>query len=104
MKKKLVILGMIASCFSSPMSIYADVSAGVATENIVEISPRISVSKYVRIQVDYAAMLFIPQYYKYSYYDHDYSTTLSGTLFLADILPLQTCFRAIFTGDVSGSI
>ena len=102
MKKKLIMFGVICSCLLSPMSIYADVNSSIETNN--EDTARITVSKYIVIERTYADLAFVPLYYTYSYYDHDYSTTLKGSLQLVDTTQLVGMVRATFAGYCSGSI
>lgn len=107
MKKKLIMFGVICSCLLSPMSLYADVDSSIDANTYVADNAgtaRITVSKYIEIERDYADLAFVPMYYPYSYYDHDYSTTLKGSLQLVNTIKLPGYVRAVFAGYCSGSI
>lgn len=76
----------------------------VSRESEGEISPRISVSKYVEIERKYMFLDNVPEYYYYSYYDYDYNTTLKGTLVLKNTRDYDEGVVAYYGGYCSGSI
>lgn len=102
MKKKVKkILALIMVCnlmFAIP------VSANAGEDNAQEASSRISVSKYVEVTTEYLTMEDVTQYYYYSYYDHDYYTTLHGLLTIKSIRNFGDFVRVCYQGYCSGSI
>lgn len=107
MKKKIMILGLAVTCLLMPTSALAETEESGEVTNFVEhveISPRITVSKFILLEQDYTSIAIVPQHIYYSYYDHDYSTTLKGTLTLYGTTNFFGFVRATYQGYCSGSI
>lgn len=109
MKKNLkkLLVGIMIGSMLLPTNVWAqsqNAGSSVSGDTGEGISPRISVSKYVEIEVEYMLLSSVPQYYYYSYYDYDYNTTLKGTLVLQRTLYNGDGVTAYFAGYCSGSI
>ena len=109
MKKNLkkLLVGVMISSMLVPTNVWAqsqDTGSTVSEDNGEGISPRISVSKYVEVQVEYMLLESVPKYHYYSYYDYDYNTTLKGTLVLQRTLDTGEGVVAYYAGHCSGSI
>lgn len=109
MKKNLrkLLVGVMISSMLVPTNVWAqsqDIGIAVTGDTEEGISPRISVSKYVEIQVEYMLLESVPKYHYYSYYDYDYNTTLKGTLVLQRTLDTGEGVIAYYAGHCSGSI
>ncbi|HIU76377.1 MAG TPA: hypothetical protein IAC62_10870 [Candidatus Pelethocola excrementipullorum] len=105
-KMKAVVGGVMASIIL-PVNVLAAPSMAIAniqSDATEEASTRIIVSKHVKIELRYATIAAIPELYPYSYYDHDYSTTLRGTLVLYDTVDFKTYVMAYYSGNCSASI
>lgn len=102
MKKSKVILGILLCSLLNPMYVLADTQREVNQE--AEVSPKFAVSKYVELEKKYSSLSVVPQYYPYSYYDHDFKTTLRGTLVLYHTVDVGTYVIAYYSGHCSGSI
>lgn len=105
-KMKAVVGGVLASIIL-PVNVLAAPSMAISniqSDAAEEASTRIVVGKRVQIEIRYATIAAIPQYYPYSYYDHDYATTLRGTLVLYDTIDFDTHVMAYFSGYCSASI
>lgn len=105
-KLKAVVGGVLASIIL-PVNVLAAPSMAISniqSDAAEEVSTRIVVGKLVRIEKRYATIAAIPEYISYSYYDHDYATTLRGTLVLYDTIDFDTHVMAYFSGYCSASI
>lgn len=96
-KLKLVIIGTMICCLFAPINT-------LAQSEMQGIESRIVVRKYVERKYNYAVLSEVPKYRTYSYYDHDYKTTLKGTLELVDTMYMGSYYQATYAGWCSGSI
>lgn len=109
MKKRLLATLLVLSNLLMPVSAYADGEQYTLEDNSyvdqeVEIAPYMVVKKYVTVTATYAMLAFVPKTYFYSYYDHDYSTTMKGYLPVIEILDCIGYVEATFGGYVSAAI
>lgn len=105
-KAKAIVASIMVGSLLVPSNVFASelhLTNGVSSST-EEISPRISVSKYVEIERYYINPSYVPQNYAYSYYDHDYKTELHGLLPLVDIRESGGLTVGVFAGYCSGSI
>lgn len=109
MKKRLLAVLLVLSNLLMPVSAYAageqytlEDNSGVEQE--ISITPYMVVKKYVTVTIEYAKLIYVPKTYFYSYYDHDYSTTMKGYLPLVEIIDCYGYVEAIFAGYVSAAI
>lgn len=104
---KKMLVGVMIGSLLIPTNVWAqsqEAGTVVSGESEGEISPRISVSKYVEIERKYMFLDSVPKYYYYSYYDYDYNTTLKGTLVLKSTRGYDEGVVACYSGYCSGSI
>lgn len=109
MKKR--ISKVIASVLIGTMVLSTNVFASQVDNNLTmlgsqnnEATTRMAVGKYVEIIRRYPTASAVPNMYYYSYYDHDYNTTLHGHLTVMTVMPVTTGVDVIFSGYVCGTI
>ncbi|WP_230398181.1 hypothetical protein [Novisyntrophococcus fermenticellae] len=109
MKKRLLATLLVLSNLLMPVSAHAageqyTLEGNSGVEQEVSITPYMVVKKYVSVTVTYAMLAFVPKTYFYSYYDHDYSTTMKGYLPVVEIINCIGYVEATFAGYVSAAI
>lgn len=100
--KRILILSMVGMMSIPALNVSADVIESQEVNQLKE--ERLVVRKYVERTYSYVYYSDIPQYRVYSYFDHDYNTTLKGTLELVDVEHYGTYYEALYAGWCSGSI
>lgn len=109
MKKQMkkIGLGLLVGSMVVSTNVFAEASnmeQKLLETKASEVSPRITVGKYVQITRRYPSVGSIPDLYFYSYYDHDYNVTLKGHLEVMTVSEVSTGYDVIFYGYVCGTI
>lgn len=95
---KSIVLGCLVGTMVMSTNVWAQTVDNSAQES------RLVVRKYIERTYNYLTLEDVPESRIYSYYDHDYATTLKGTLTLVDTVYMGSYVRAVYAGWCSGSI
>lgn len=109
MKKKIskVVAGVLVGSMVLSTNVFANqvsINQSLLETQTDEATTRMAVGKYVEIIRRYPTSGAVPNMYYYSYYDHDYNTTLHGHLTVMTITPVSKGVDVIFSGYVCGTI
>lgn len=96
---RLAIAGILIGSMLTTVNVWA---SETNTDSMQE--SRLVVRKYVERSYNYILVGDIPASKVYSYYDHDYQTTLKGTLTLVNTIDFGSYIKATYAGWCSGSI
>lgn len=97
-----LIKSLMVGLLIGTMAMSTNVWAQAVNSNVQE--SRLVVRKYIERSYNYLTLEDVPESRIYSYYDHDYKTTLKGTLTLVDTVYMGSYVRAVYAGWCSGSI
>lgn len=106
--KNLFIAAILGCVIFNSFSVYSEASINNNSNTnieITEINERIIVSKSAKYEMTKQNHADLPETYSYTYYDEEFGTVMSGTLYLRKTERLASgWYKGYYEGTVTGNI